>query len=131
MKIPVLHRVRVLLAFLLFAAAGCVAQRARILTAAENGTTCVIAPGETATIRLEANPTTGYNWSFALSGKGVEFMEQHFSAPDAKRCGTPGVTELRIRGTAPGTAKITAFYRRPWEKSLPSDQKWSCVFHVK
>lgn len=83
-----------------------------------------LAVGETRTIELPSNPSTGYNWVDATENKSCAEVSLEFVAPKTPRglCGAPGVCRVSIRGISPGTQKLKLLYVRPWEPRTPDDE---------
>ena len=65
---------------------------------------------------LESNPTTGYNW-YLVSDEGLK-VETEFKS-DSELCGAPGIHTFLISSEKKGTFKLTAEYKRQWEKVDP------------
>jgi len=93
----------------------------------------VVAPGEQFDIRLEANPSTGFQWRIGeppdeavVKLVGSDFQRgsatAEAGAPPAlpsgepvERVGQGGVETWRFAGVAPGRTRIELVYGRPWE----------------
>lgn len=71
------------------------------------------AVGETVTIRLDSNPTTGYMWQVD-SAEGL-IVRSEFKAPKTELCGAPGIHVFEITAAKPGTYDFKAVYKRSWE----------------
>lgn len=73
--------------------------------------------GETATIVLEANPTTGYQWEPAVEPDAavVRIVSDNYEAPDSDAMGAAGSQRIVIEGVAAGTTELELKYIRPWE----------------
>jgi inhibitor of cysteine peptidase len=71
--------------------------------------------GEPFTIRLKANPTTGFGWQAIYDPKTVELVGQSYEHASAG-VGGGGEDVLTFRALQPGTVGITLELRRPWEK---------------
>ena len=73
------------------------------------------------TIELEANPTTGYDWSFKLSAGGEDLItvtKQYRSTPTKEPlCGSGGTDIFTIVSKKEGICEITFTYERSWEPS--------------
>ena len=83
--------------------------------------------GDTLTISLGANPSTGYQWSAQaqISDDAVLTQSGHRSiAPTESRPGASGSDEWTFQAMAPGTATITTTYGQPW----PGGQKNAWTF---
>ncbi len=70
-----------------------------------------LAPGETAKVRLATNASTGYAWSYKVSGdKSAISVSKGVYKPGESTggmVGVPGRTVWTVTGKAPGTATIT------------------------
>ena len=74
--------------------------------------------GERATIKLAANPTTGYQWEPTAEPDAavVRIVSDTYLAPDTDRVGAGGTQEIVVEGVAAGTTTLTMGYARPWEQ---------------
>ena len=75
-----------------------------------------------ATIILEGNPTTGYEWFFTISPEGVVILSSAdyvVDNPDAD--GSGGTYFFTFEPVSPGKAEITFEYYRDWEDDPPLD----------
>ncbi len=77
-----------------------------------------LAVGETATIRLEANPTTGYQWepTSAPDEAVIRVVSDRYEAEATEVVGSGGTQEIVIEGTGAGTTTFELRYVRPWEE---------------
>ena len=77
-----------------------------------------LAVGETATIRLEANPTTGYQWepASAPDESVIRVVSDRYEAEATEVVGSGGTQEIVIEGTGAGTTTFELRYVRPWEE---------------
>lgn len=77
--------------------------------------------GERATIKLAANPTTGYHWEPTAQPDAavVRIVSDTYLAPDTDRVGAGGTQEIVVEGVAAGTTTLTMGYARPWEQGTP------------
>ena len=76
--------------------------------------------GQTFTIKLQSNPTTGFGWqlSKALDNK-ISLVINAFIPPDSKLCGAGGHEVWSFKAIGEGQAEISMKYVRPWEKDQP------------
>ena len=84
-----------------------------------------LAVGQSASVELEENPSTGYRWtvdakasSKASSGLPVvRITDRGFSKRDGGKglVGTPGIHRWDIQAVGVGSASVVFIYRRPWE----------------
>ncbi|MDD3429269.1 MAG: protease inhibitor I42 family protein [Oscillospiraceae bacterium] len=73
---------------------------------------------QTLTVELEANPTTGYCWSYEMDVQDV-LVEQKQEYVEANKdlMGAGGVQRYVFGAKNDGTVVITFTYKRPWEKA--------------
>ena len=72
--------------------------------------------GDKVTVRLCSNPTTGFQWSYEMSGDTVLKEEDHdFEEPDSDVVGASGTDVWTFEGTAKGTTEVLMEYSKPWE----------------
>ena len=90
------------------------------LTLADDGKTFELAVGQTLTLELEANPTTGYGWEVVETGGGIleQVGEPIFqqTAARGQALGADGVQILAFKAVGRGEGLLELVYRRPWEK---------------
>lgn len=74
--------------------------------------------GQTFTLRLRSNPTTGHLWKMADPPGGgiVEFISREYEAEKTGRVGSGGTEVWIFRAVGAGEARIALKYIRPWEK---------------
>ena len=120
-----LSRVKILLISVLFVALPITASIASELTLTEatSGKAISLQQGALLTLKLPANPTTGYSWSMSVLPKGIVSQENGQSYESGQtngHCvGTGGMEIWKIRGEKPGVSKLVFSYARPWEKGVP------------
>ena len=77
--------------------------------------------GDIVVIRLESNPTTGYQWTpveynhLALKIKGRNFT------PSSDLAGAGGIAEITFEAITEGESDIKLAYMRTWEKKPASE----------
>lgn len=75
--------------------------------------------GDTFTIRLEENPTTGYAWTADISDQTVvELAKEEYKQESAEEdiVGAGGVKELTFKALKKGEAAVTLKYERSFEE---------------
>lgn len=90
-----------------------------------------ISIGESETLMLDGNPTTGYNWYCLnldqLKGKvdvDISVVEKDVSDPKKETlCGAPVQIAVKCTGLAAGEVIVKLAYLRPWEKTPPLKTK--------
>lgn len=71
-------------------------------------------------VKLDANPTTGYEWTYQIEGAGVQPDGDEFvpaSAGDQAQTGEGGVHTFNFKADGSGESTITFTYTRSWESS--------------
>ena len=91
------------------------------------GSALRLSPGETTTIELPENVTTGYSWAIdpdASRNLGILTITDagHRRAPGRARVGAGGKHIWTVKAVSPGSAVIALNYRRPWEKAAGRQQ---------
>lgn len=122
------------LAAFFFAAACAVAQEASEAPAEH----ITLRVGETSTISLEGNPTTGYTWNLAEPQKEnapVLVTMSYGRVPDEDEenpcCGAPCPTIVKMTGVHAGAASFTLEYKRVWETDTPAWKTRTFIVTVK
>lgn len=104
-----------------------------VYTEADRGRTVKALVGDSITIRLSENPSTGYSWKLRQSG-GLELHADDFLQPTASPglVGAPGTRVLTLEVTGSGTQSVDAVYERPWEPGGRSgmEQEFSLTIAV-
>ncbi len=75
-----------------------------------------LTPGESATIQLSTNYTTGYSWSYKVTGKkkSVTVLQKQPAAPaDDALIGAPTTTDWVVTAKRKGTATVTILTSPP------------------
>ncbi len=90
-----------------------------VYTDADNGRTVTAAVGDSITVRLSENPSTGYAWKATYS-EGLEPLDDESVTPSSSPdvVGAAGVRVLTVEVAANGSQSIEAVYERPWEAGM-------------
>lgn len=97
------------------------------LLPSDNGKTIKVAPGTRISVRLESNPSTGYQWTLPQppDEKILKMLSSQLDGgPDAGSdvVGAPGTEVWVYEATGAGTATVTMTYMRVFApKDDPSD----------
>ncbi len=77
--------------------------------------------GSTFTLEVDANPTTGYQWSLAtpLNAGIVSLIGKEYVAPDTDLVGAGGKEIWTFRAVGNGAEVISLAYSQPWETDQP------------
>lgn len=90
--------------------------------------------GETFTVNLCSNPTTGFQWSeeAQISAPAVLRQEDHkFIGPESEPPpppGTPGQEVWTFKALKQGSSEVYLEYSRPWEGGERGE--WTCTVNV-
>lgn len=84
-------------------------------TQAQNGAAVTLAKGETLTVKLAGNPTTGYQWTVAQNDANFLQPQDPIYEPDSSAIGSGGTYFFRFTALNPGSASLRMTYRRSWE----------------
>ena len=78
--------------------------------------------GDKITVKLCSNPTTGFQWTYEMSGDNTIKEEDHdFEEPDGNVVGAPGIEVWTFEGTAKGTTIVLMEYGQPWEGGIKKE----------
>jgi inhibitor of cysteine peptidase len=96
------------------------------LAAEDSGGQATLRPGQTFTLSLASNPTTGYSWEFVgLDAQDiVEVVKEEYVA-DSKLIGAGGVQTIVLKTVKAGEVELTLVYHRPWETDVEPIQTFT------
>jgi inhibitor of cysteine peptidase len=120
------------LAAIILSTMGCSAGGAA-LTANDNGRKVAVNTGDTFTIKLDGNPSTGYTWE----AKDLEasILEQvgdpKFESSNPALVGSGGNLTLTFKALKAGTTTLTLVYHRPWETDVAPIETFTVTVTVK
>ncbi len=87
------------------------------VSAQDQGRQIHLAADQVLAVRLEANPSTGYQWEVAeVDGQILRQVVPIAFEPRSDLLGAPGTMTLRFQPAAAGQTRLALVYRRPWEK---------------
>lgn len=112
--------------------AGAAADPAPIVVSAADAVRPTVLPvGVTSTLRLEANPSTGYGWQ-VVETRNLRVDEpiavEPAASSGAPMVGAPGTAVIRITPRGKGAASLTLVYKRPWSETTANDRTLTFVF---
>ena len=78
-------------------------------------------PGKEFVIKLDANPTTGYEWQLvqSIDDSLVKFVNSDYVSDMTSLLGSGGKSVWTFKAVRAGKAQISFKYIRPWEKNTP------------
>ena len=102
------------------------------LDQADNGTSLDLKTGETFTVSLEGNPTTGYSWEVAgIEPAVVALVGEPDYKSDSNLIGSGGMFKFTFKAAAPGTSSVKLVYHRPWEEDVEPLEVFEVTVNVK
>jgi len=106
-------------------------EKVLVVIASDSGKTISLNNGETFTLNLRENPSTGYAYELNLSD-GLKILSDKYTQDEAPqgKVGVPGTRSLRIQTTVPGTQTINGIYKRPWENITGTEEKFTLTVEV-
>ena len=90
------------------------------------GDTFETTTGKTFTIALDANATSGYNWSQTTKNTNVvEYVDIAYvaTASGPQVVGGSGTVTFTFKAVGKGTTTISLAYARPWESVSPAQTR--------
>jgi inhibitor of cysteine peptidase len=95
---------------------------AKPITDADDGKTIQVATGQSFSIQLASNPTTGYKWAIQSVDKTLGYPKESYKSASAA-VGSGGTQRFTWSTKSPldldGKHKITLAYARSWETKAP------------
>lgn len=115
---------------------GCLSFGSRdfVLTEKDSGRTLHLNKGDTLTLHLNANPSTGYLWKFGsppYDESVVILRGDRYTHPAELLAGSPGKRVLTFVPSASGRTGIRLIYVRPWEKGAAPAKEFNLLLIVK
>lgn len=98
----------------------------------DSGGTASLIPYQPLVVRLPANPSTGYSWTYTVSGDDVlrlDTVSGEAPAPNGM-VGVPGEQVWSFRAQGSGRAVLTYVYTRSWEKNAPPAKTFTLKVEV-
>ena len=76
-------------------------------------------------VQLEANATTGYEWTVSVEGSSVVVIEDEYVPDDAPlgMVGVGGTWKCKLDVVEDGQAVLHFVYARPWDKSNTAETR--------
>ena len=90
--------------------------------------------GETFTIALDSNATTGFQWTEQAKIADVNVLQQtvhNYVAPSDLVVGKAGIEEWTFKAVTSGSTKVTLSYNRPWEGGEKGGRTFELIVVVK
>jgi inhibitor of cysteine peptidase len=79
----------------------------------------VVMVGNTFTIALESNPSTGYSWQAEFKPEYLKLNKEDFiTNQNLNLVGAGGIEKKEFLALKPGDVELTMTYKRPWENEF-------------
>ncbi len=101
------------------------------LSLADSGKTIALKRGDTITIQLAENPTTGYRWSEpSLENDSVSLQRSQFVGPQSNAPGAGGQRLLTFKAEKPGKTTLSLKHCRDWEGDRSVIERFTLTLQV-
>ena len=88
--------------------------------------------GHKITVKLCSNPTTGFEWDYAMTIETVLKEEDHdFEEPGGDLAGAAGTEVWTFEAVEKGTTKVQMEYSQPWEGGMKEEWTYNMTVTVK
>ncbi|ANC02156.1 protease inhibitor I42 family protein [Pseudomonas sp. MH2] len=90
--------------------------------------------GQTLSLSLASNPSTGYRWTLKDPASSVlrSLGPEVYSTPEeAGIVGSAGLSNWRFQAKAEGTATLALIYQQPWAPEVAPVQTFECQITVR
>lgn len=103
------------------------------LTIADADKDITLRVGDTVTVLLESNITTGYTWEWVAAEAQVlkQQGEPEITSGDSKLAGAAGSTKFTFVADSTGTGSLHLIYHRTFEQGIPPIQEYFVSVSVK
>ncbi|MFB8008733.1 protease inhibitor I42 family protein [Nocardia sp. NPDC056000] len=100
----------------------------------QDGKDIPLTVGQGLTVKLAANPTTGYLWQLAELDQNIVKqdggMEYEQDPSPNGMVGVGGTAIFRFTAQAPGATRLVLEYRRPWEQGIDPAERFTLNLKV-
>ena len=100
------------------------------LTKADSGGEFKVRQGDVVTLRLDENPTTGYEWSVGDIESDVLKVEKSDYAQRTSGLGSGGQRVVTLGAQKAGSERIELALRRPWDGPGQAVERFTATIHV-
>jgi inhibitor of cysteine peptidase len=88
-----------------------------------------VTQGDRITVRLNENPSTGYQWSAAPTGDILEVASSEFAPGPTTSPGAGGARVIVLRSARAGHGQVHFTLARSWQREEPID-RWTLEVDV-
>ncbi|HVP94549.1 MAG TPA: protease inhibitor I42 family protein [Methanoregulaceae archaeon] len=103
-----------------------------VITEEQNNATVSVNQGNTITLKLPENPTTGFQWNLTTT-PGLTITGDRYVPSDktGTLVGSGGTHIWEIAATGTGTQEVSAIYKRSWEPITGNETMFGITFMVR
>jgi inhibitor of cysteine peptidase len=94
-----------------------------------NGTQVQLLVGQSLKVSLDANPTTGYQWSVVTAGT-LEVASKSYVAAKTDRVGSGGTEVIVFTAPSAGTQHLALGYSQPFDATVPAAKTFTLTVVV-
>ncbi|MEC4561580.1 protease inhibitor I42 family protein [Pseudomonas inefficax] len=89
--------------------------------------------GQTLTLTLPSNPSTGYRWRVENPAANVlqSLGPEVYSGPEEDVVGSAGVSTWRYQASGAGDGQLVLIYQQPWAADVAPVQTFDCRIVVR
>lgn len=103
-----------------------------LVTQADQGQARQAVPGQRVLIRLDENPTTGFQWQIdAFDTQVLSESGSQYEPSRTDRLGGGGLRTFVFTAREPGRTTVRLSYRRPWETASQDASSFSVDIEVR
>ena len=120
-----MHKTRIIILLLFVTILSACAQSkhntpANVITSNDSGTKVKFHQGQTFSVSLWGNSSTGYLWEVVPESESI-LVQQGYPqfVPDSNAVGSGGMYTFTFNMIAVGNATLQLIYHRPWETGVP------------
>lgn len=90
----------------------------------DNGKTVHVNPGDTVTLSLKENPSTGFRWIMETSG-GLKTLQDSFTPSGTGLIGAGGVRTWKFLVIGTGRQTVSGVYKQAWMPTTGEEARYS------
>ena len=97
-----------------------------------NGQTIKVKVGDTISLKIAGNITTGFSWQVAeLDANYLQQLGDPEYKTDSALTGAGGMYTFKFKALSAGTTTLTLNYLRTWETNIPPEKIYTLTIEVK
>ncbi len=101
-----------------------------ILAESDRGKKIELQAGESITVVLTGNPSTGFDWTVAEMNPEILNLEERQFQPASPYVGSGGQVRLHFCAVGSGRTRLKLHYRRSWETEKRPLRTWYVTLQI-